>query len=1038
MLRYLIDKRSVLRRLVTFTKGRPLAALLLLAILLLETIHALPITVKERFPKPIISAVELIRSPMQGVQLWMFDSYQKALPREPQSQPATIIAIDEKSLHEFGQWPWPRDVLAKMISQIDLYQPAAIGLDFYMPEEDQNSLVRLAERLAPEHKYLIKELELLPSSDFQLEMALSSTPSVLGAAGFSFEAYTNTNQLLSEAPEITGSDPLPFVENYPWVLASRPQFQAAAAGQALLSVPAQAGAIRRLPLISAVNGSLIPGLAFEMFRVATGSKAIRVTASDWGVRTVGVADLDVETQPNSDVWLHYAPLKTTQYHYLSAVDLMNGNFDPALLQSKLVILGLTGAGLSDMRFTALGEQVPGIEIQAQLIESLFDDSLLSRPIWLPLAEMGIVLVVGLILVWFVPKPETWLGAILKYRPVWMLGFLGTFSALMLAVGFGLFATLGVLFSASTVALGVALVLSIFFAHTMLDNLTDAQSKMARLVENGISMGRLQQRSLLLEMTLDGMNDLAPSQAALVFSKTEDGLLSPIAQRNLSESWPEAIDPGAADSSRPGPLSAAFNEQSIKRISDADDPMLKTEHWPAISLASGEPVRSLLVVPMLLSDTNLRGIVVLINAVDPLSRDVHSFSEKHIPFVEALATQAAVTMENQDLVQAQKKMMDAMIEMIAGAIDAKSPYTGGHCERVPEIATMLCEAASNSSDAPFSEFSFSTDEEWREFKIAAWLHDCGKVTTPEHVVDKATKLETINNRIHEIRTRFEVLLREAQLDNLKAIYIAGEDPSSANARFEARQQQLQDDFAFIASCNVGGEFLSDEKIERIREIGAQTWLRYFDNRIGLSHEELLRYPDTRDQLPCKESLLSDRPEHLIERPPSSALDDKFGFKMEIPEYLYNQGELHNLSVSRGTLTDEERFKINEHIIQTIAILEQMPFPPNLKRVPEIAGSHHETLLGTGYPRQLTRDELSIPARIMAIADIFEALTASDRPYKKAKTLSESIRILSFFKKDQHIDPDLFDLFLSEGIYKVYAERYLKPEQIDEVEIEQYLN
>lgn len=187
----------------------------------------------------------------------------------------------------------------------------------------------------------------------------------------------------------------------------------------------------------------------------------------------------------------------------------------------------------------------------------------------------------------------------------------------------------------------------------------------------------------------------------------------------------------------------------------------------------------------------------------------------------------------------------------------------------------------------------------------------------------------------------------------------------------------------------------------------------------------------------EPLLADRPEHLIERPPSKALDERFGFRMEIPDYLYNHGELHNLVVSRGTLTDEERFKINEHIIQTIYILEQMPFPPNLSRIPEIAGNHHETLIGTGYPRKLTAEQLSIPARIMAIADIFEALTASDRPYKKAKTLSESIRILSFFKKDQHIDPDLFDLFLTSGVYLEYAERFLAPEQIDAVDIEQYL-
>ena len=158
---------------------------------------------------------------------------------------------------------------------------------------------------------------------------------------------------------------------------------------------------------------------------------------------------------------------------------------------------------------------------------------------------------------------------------------------------------------------------------------------------------------------------------------------------------------------------------------------------------------------------------------------------------------------------------------------------------------------------------------------------------------------------------------------------------------------------------------------------------------------------------------------------------------MPEHLYNLGELHNLRISRGTLTAEERFKINEHIIQTIVMLEQLPLPPDLRRVPEYAGTHHETLTGTGYPRRLREEELSVPARIMAIADIFEALTASDRPYKKTKTLSESIRILSFFKKDRHIDPLLFDLFLTSGVYLDYARKYLLPDQIDTVDVPSYL-
>ena len=386
----------------------------------------------------------------------------------------------------------------------------------------------------------------------------------------------------------------------------------------------------------------------------------------------------------------------------------------------------------------------------------------------------------------------------------------------------------------------------------------------------------------------------------------------------------------------------------------------------------------------------------------------------------------------------ENMMDAMIKMIAGAIDAKSPYTGGHCERVPELANLLCRAASDCQSGPLADFSFKTEEEWREFEVAGWLHDCGKVTTPEHVVDKATKLETIWNRIHEVRMRFEVMLRDAEIERLQSIYEGDSTADEAKAHFENRKAQLIDDFAFLAECNQGGECLQQENIERIRQIGSQSWMRHFDDRLGLSEDESRRYPkDSVKELPVREILLSNRPEHLIPRPASKALDPKFGIKIDVPEYLYNLGELHNLEVSRGTLTPEERFKINEHIIQTIYILEEMPFPAHLSKVPEIAGGHHETLIGTGYPRKLTEKELSIPARIMAIADIFEALTASDRPYKKAKTLSESIRILSFFKKDRHIDPFLFDLFLTSGIYKTYAERFLSAEQIDDVDIQQYL-
>ena len=160
-------------------------------------------------------------------------------------------------------------------------------------------------------------------------------------------------------------------------------------------------------------------------------------------------------------------------------------------------------------------------------------------------------------------------------------------------------------------------------------------------------------------------------------------------------------------------------------------------------------------------------------------------------------------------------------------------------------------------------------------------------------------------------------------------------------------------------------------------------------------------------------------------------------MDIPEHLYNHGELYNLAIRKGTLTDEERFKINEHITQTIIMLNKLPFPDYLAHVPEFAGAHHETMIGTGYPKRLNKDEMSTPARVMAIADIFEALTAADRPYKKAKTLSAALRIMSFMRNDQHIDAELFDLFLTSGVYMQYAEEFLAPGQIDDVNIADFL-
>ncbi|MFT5730044.1 MAG: HD-GYP domain-containing protein (c-di-GMP phosphodiesterase class II) [Desulforhopalus sp.] len=387
----------------------------------------------------------------------------------------------------------------------------------------------------------------------------------------------------------------------------------------------------------------------------------------------------------------------------------------------------------------------------------------------------------------------------------------------------------------------------------------------------------------------------------------------------------------------------------------------------------------------------------------------------------------------------EELFTAITELLAGAIDAKSPYTGGHCKRVPVVAKMLADAAHASKDTPFVGFNMDTKEKRREFEVAAWLHDCGKVTTPEYVVDKATKLETIYNRIHEVRMRFEILLRDAEIVFLHQRLDGNDDISQLQAELEERKQQIVDDFAFVADCNVGGEFMAEEKIERLKLISKQTWKRHMDDRLGLSQDEAsMKNILPAQPLPVVEHVLADKLEQIIPRGnPDPFEGNTYGFNMTLPENGYNLGELYNLSIQKGTLSPEDRFKINEHIIQTIIMLSRLPFPESMKNVVEIAGAHHETMIGTGYPKGLKKEEMSIPARIMAIADIFEALTAADRPYKKPKTLSEALRIMSFMRNDKHIDAELFDLFLQSRVYLNYAEQFLDPSQIDEVDVDQYL-
>jgi len=393
-------------------------------------------------------------------------------------------------------------------------------------------------------------------------------------------------------------------------------------------------------------------------------------------------------------------------------------------------------------------------------------------------------------------------------------------------------------------------------------------------------------------------------------------------------------------------------------------------------------QSFLTVPMSDHEGELVGVLQLINAIDADTGAIRAFTSTDQRFIEALAAQAAVALTHQRLIRQLEELLESLVNLINIGIDEKSPYTGRHCQFVPELTMMLAEAVHATETGPMAGFRM-TDADRKELWLAGLLHDCGKITTPVHVVDKATKLETISDRIDTIDTRFEVLLRDAEIAALKHKLDAGGEPArlaAIDAELARHQTALRDERDFIRFANVGAETMSAAHQQRVREIARRRWTG----------------PD--------------------------------GVETD----FLDADEVLNLTIRSGTLTEAERKIINNHIVVTIRMLEALPWPKHLKNVPEYAGGHHERMDGKGYPRGLTGEQMSVQARLMAIADIFEALTARDRPYKKGKMLSESLRILGQFSLNGHIDPDLFDIFIRSKIYLEFARRNMDERQIDVID------
>jgi HD-GYP domain-containing protein (c-di-GMP phosphodiesterase class II) len=523
--------------------------------------------------------------------------------------------------------------------------------------------------------------------------------------------------------------------------------------------------------------------------------------------------------------------------------------------------------------------------------------------------------------------------------------------------------------------------------------TSLLQRSEKLVEIGIALSAEKDQARLTETILIGAKTITNADGGTLYSVTEEGALKFEIMLTDSLNFAMGGTTGTAIPFPPIPLHDADghpNEGNVVThavLNDTTVNIADAYHagnfdfsgTRAFDQRTGYRSRSFLTVPMKNHEGDIIGVLQLINAMDDETGEVIAFSEEAERLTKALASQAAIVLTNQRLIVDLKELFRSFIHLIATAIDEKSPYTGGHCKRVPVLAMMLADAVDATRNGPLSDFHMSPDDRY-ELEVAAWLHDCGKITTPEYVMDKSTKLETKFDRIALVDARFEILSRDAEIACLKRRLAADDAPKERQAaedELHQTQKRLREERAFLRKCNIGGEFMSDADQGVVQGIGRQGFLN---------------------------------------------LDGD-------PEKLLTDDEAYNLCIARGTLNTAERQAINNHILATINMLEALPYPKHLKRVPEFAGGHHERVDGKGYPRGLRRDQMSVQARIMAIADVFEALTARDRPYKPGKKLSDTIAILQNMADTGHIDPDLFAVFMREKIYLRYAERYMEPEQID---------
>jgi len=525
-------------------------------------------------------------------------------------------------------------------------------------------------------------------------------------------------------------------------------------------------------------------------------------------------------------------------------------------------------------------------------------------------------------------------------------------------------------------------------------------RIRRLNAIGIALSAQSDQNQLLEMILGSARELTQADAGTLYMVEPDGqsLRFVMVQNDklnihlggsgapVGDNFP--LIPLHLEDGRPNErmiVAWSVLNKKTARIADAyHEEGFDFSGTRAFDEKTGYRSKSFLTVPLRNHEGEVIAALQLLNKLDS-SAEPTIFDDSDQDIAESLASQAAIALTNRRLIDELRTLFDSFTQVIASAIDSKSAHTGAHCRRVPDATLMLAEAASGSQFPGIEDFQMS-EEDMYELKTAAWLHDCGKVVTPHHVMEKSTKLETIVDRIDWVTDRFEILRRDLEIEKLKeeldAVRQGQELSQERKTYFQEADEQLADDLAFLQGANTGGEFMADELIARVESLGEKNWVDFK----GEKHR------------------------------------------------LLNDDEVMNLSIRKGTLNNDERKIMEGHMVHTLNMLEQLPFPRHLQRVPEYAGGHHERMDGKGYPRGLTRDEMSIPARIMGIADVFEALTAHERPYKKPMPLSLALTIMGRMVEDNHLDPDLYAAFVYKKVYLDYAKKHLRDEQIDEVDVD----